>query len=420
MDRERWFDCYYEDVVLLKYSDEKRRIQAHLKYESLPEVTLESSSFRGDLHKVPKQLSYTSRKSVIQSALADTLCADLTIEEFLARLNIILSTSYTLHTVGIHSVLGDCVQKKYDFGTAYAHLRSFWYHGDFTTLVDDLSERKAQYRQMLEDVFVDDRIIYPCVPPQHIWDLYSDQVISWCVTWPRLWAISHAWMDKDSCRDVQTAINDYQWPVPIPNATDLEQIRIEMLNLGAEYVWLDVLCLRQEGGLMKDLWVKEWKVDVPTIGSVYAGADKVVCYLCGLGRSWTSKLLCSENDWFKRAWTLQEVSEHLIIGGDTWGYKTDGRDERVMVEEKLTRLKKTHGQHCVYDVLSQMQQRVSTNPVDKVAGMAYLLHSDSIPVYHGTQSEEDMWTSLVEVAALQCQWDLLFLYPEPGDGSKAW
>ncbi|KAK0224254.1 hypothetical protein IW262DRAFT_1269711, partial [Armillaria fumosa] len=154
-------------------------------------------------------------------------------------------------------------------------------------------------------------------PPQHVWDLYSNRVIPWCVARPRLWAISHAWMDKSSHEDVQTAINGHQWPVPIPEDTSLERIRIEMLNLGAEYVWLDVLCLRQDGGLMKDLHMGEWKVDVPTIGSVSAGADKVVCYLCGLGRSWTSKLPCSEDDWFKRAWTLQEISEHLIIGGDT-------------------------------------------------------------------------------------------------------
>ncbi|KAK0219127.1 hypothetical protein IW262DRAFT_1462748 [Armillaria fumosa] len=283
MDRERWFDCYYEDVVLLNYNDEKRR--AHLKYESLPKVTLKSLGppFWASSYKMLKQQSYTSRKPVIPSALADTLCADLTVEIFLALLNIILGTSYTLCTVGIHSVLGDCIQKKYDFGTAYTHIHPFWY-GDLTTLVDDLSECKVQYQQMLEDIPVNDRIIYPCVAPH-------------------------------------TSINGHQWHVPISEDTSLERIWIEMLNLGAEYVWLDVLCLRQDGGLMKDLHMGEWKVDVPTTGSVYAGADKVVCYLHGLGRSWTSKLPCSEDDWFKCAWTLQEISKHLIIGGDsdtTW------------------------------------------------------------------------------------------------------
>ncbi len=61
--------------------------------------------------------------------------------------------------------------------------------------------------------------------------------------------------------------------MPIPKDADLNLIRIEMLNLGAEYVWLDVLCLRQkdEGGLREDLRMEEWKLDVPTIGGMYMG-----------------------------------------------------------------------------------------------------------------------------------------------------
>ncbi len=57
--------------------------------------------------------------------------------------------------------------------------------------------------------------------------------------------------------------------VPIPKDANLDLIRIEMLNLGAEYAWLDVLCLRQLGGRGEDLRKEEWKLDVPTIGHVY-------------------------------------------------------------------------------------------------------------------------------------------------------
>ncbi len=364
---------------------------------------------------MPKQWSYTGRKPIIPSALADTLCADLIIEELLEKFNAILGTSYTLGTAGVRSILGDCILKEYDFGTAYSRLRPFWY-GDLTTTVDDLYEHEVQYRQMLEDVLVNDIIIYPHVLPRRVWDLYSNRVVPWCVTRQRPWAISHAWMDKSWREDMLTAINSREWPVPIPLDTSLDRIRTEMLNLGAEYVWLDVLCLRQEGGPMEYLRAEEWKVDVPTIGSVYAGADKVVCYLRGLGWPLTaSPAGLWDSDWFKRAWTLQEISEHLIIGGDT-----GNEDIRVKFEEKLSRLQWIHGQHRVYDVLSQMRNRVSTNPVDKVAGMAYLLHADSIPAYYGEQSEEDAWTSLVDVTAHQCQWDLLFLYPQPGDGTKTW
>ncbi|KAK0430888.1 hypothetical protein EV421DRAFT_1856229 [Armillaria borealis] len=88
---------------------------------------------------------------------------------------------------------------------------------------------------------------------------------------------------------VWTPINGYEWPVPIPNDVDLNLIRIEMLNLGLEYAWLDVLCLRQVGGPGEDLRAEEWKVDVPTIGRVYYHA-KVVCYLSGLGQPLALKL----------------------------------------------------------------------------------------------------------------------------------
>ncbi len=82
--------------------------------------------------------------------------------------------------------------------------------------------------------------------------------------------------------------------MPIPKDADLNLIRIEMLNqhwsvpgyMIVEYVWLDVLCLRQEGGEREDLRAGEWKVDVPTIGVLYSSPPtwSVVYYLSGLGR----------------------------------------------------------------------------------------------------------------------------------------
>ncbi len=65
--------------------------------------------------------------------------------------------------------------------------------------------------------------------------------------------------------------------------------------------------------------IEEWKLDVPTIGSVYAIDKYVVCYLSGLGRPLTLKEGDLESDrcWFRRAWTLQEVGEDRVIAGDT-------------------------------------------------------------------------------------------------------
>ncbi|PBK64766.1 hypothetical protein ARMSODRAFT_1022752 [Armillaria solidipes] len=227
-----------------------------------------------------------------------------------------------------------------------------------------------------------------------IWDLCSNRVVPWWVPLQQPWGISHAWMNEEDREDIMTLINGCQWPVPISKDTNLDLIRIEMLNLGAEYVWLDVLCLRQKGGIREDLHEEEWKVDVPTIGSVYCWAKKV----------------------FKRAWTLQEISWDPIIGGDTG-------DEELWVkfQAQLLSLQDIRGGR-LYSVLSEMQKRVSTHPVDKIAGMAYILYSGSIPAYYGKQSEEEAWTAMVDVTVGWSQGDLLFLHPTKsgGNGTKSW
>ncbi|PBK64788.1 hypothetical protein ARMSODRAFT_978756 [Armillaria solidipes] len=213
------------------------------------------------------------------------------------------------------------------------------------------------------------------VPPQCIWDLCSNQVVPWWVARPWLWGISHAWMDEVDCKDILTPINGREWPVPISKDTSLDLIRIEMLNLGAE----------QKGGIREDLREEEWKVDVPTIRSVYdkTNLNKV------------------------------EISMNPIIGGDTG-------DEalRVKFKEKLSFLQDIRDEH-VYDVLSEMQKQVSTYLINKIVGMTYIMGSMSIPAYYGKQSEDDAWIALMDVVAScgQQSWhlaDLLFLHPEPG------
>ncbi|KAK0438814.1 hypothetical protein EV421DRAFT_2021134 [Armillaria borealis] len=419
MDLEKWLNHYMMDCEL------SRMDYSHLKYKDLPEVTLSAPTGTGQMASIPvlNQQSYSGRKPVIPSALADTLCADLSISGLLEKFNTALGTSYTQLTGGVCSALKDCILKKYDFGTAYARLRLFWNHFKFkkklATIVDELSDREVQHQKMLQDVLVKDRILYFRVPPRRVWDLCSNRVVSWSIARQEgrqcLWGISHAWMDEEDREDVLTSINGYEWPVPIPKGISLDLIRIEMLNLGAEYVWLDVLCLRQKGGIREDLREEEWKVDVPTIGNVYGKAEKVVNYLSGLGRPLSSNADDFGNDrcWFKRAWTLQEITEHPIIGGDTGDVELQAK-----FEEKLTSLQ--HTTLGLYEVLSEMQKRVSTNPMDKVAGMTYPLGSMSIPAYYEEQSEEDAWIALVNATGRESQGNLLFMYPEPGNGNRFW
>ncbi len=110
------------------------------------------------------------------------------------------------------------------------------------------TDGKRGDREERRQAFVGNRIVKSRLQPRRVWDLYSNRVVPYWITasyQSRL--ISHPWMDEQDRTTVWTTINGYEWPVPIPKDVDLNLIRIEMLNLGLEYVWLDVLCLRQAG-----------------------------------------------------------------------------------------------------------------------------------------------------------------------------
>ncbi len=188
-------------------------------------------------------------------------------------------------------------------------------------------------------------------------------------------------LDEKDRVDVLTPINGKEWPVPIPKDMDLNLIQIEMLNLQVEYVWLDVLCLRQkeEGGPKENLRMEEWRLDVPTIGHMYEYGE-VVTYLNGLGQPLRLKDgdLDSNQSWFRCAWTLQEAGYERIIAGDMpnglmhtqW---IDGGNYNTALltrfHKELDLVKRSWGSVQIYTILAGMQKHMSTNPVDRVAGM---------------------------------------------------
>ncbi|SJL16906.1 uncharacterized protein ARMOST_20436 [Armillaria ostoyae] len=268
--------------------------------------------------------------------------------------------------------------------------------------LDWVRDAEEQSPEEEQDLLVNDRIKTIYTGCRRVWDLYANRVVPYRVTrYDPPWGISHTWMGERDRIDVWTPINRREWPVPIPKDTNLDLIRIEMLNLGAEDVWLDVLCLRQEHGLREDLRMQEWKIDVS----------------CAYDRMGNFEDDCC---WFNRVWTLQEISENMVIGGETGDDGTLEEDIRVMFHAQLASLRKMRDSHLVFDVLSEMKKRVSTKPLDKVAGLEYLLDLNYLPMYDGSQSEEDAWTALVD-AIFKCSWqNLLFFYPEPGDGSRCW
>ncbi|KAK0245455.1 hypothetical protein EDD85DRAFT_1016563 [Armillaria nabsnona] len=400
-----------------------------------PEITISSQTEIGRAEesvKVPNQRAYTGRKPIISSSLADTPCSSLGIQGLLDKLNTTLATSYTLDTPSISSVLEDCILQEYDFGTAYGHLRSAWRDCRVTNIQREVWEREAKDINWRKNAFGGSRrrIVNPHMKPRRVWDLYSNRVVPWwsCGASKVLQPISHAWVDEADRVNELTLINGCEWPVPIPKGANLNLIRIEMLNLGLEYTWLDVLCLRQKGGPREDLRVEEWKLDVPTIGGTYR-RKPVVVYLSGLGLPLSLKEGDLESDqcWFRRAWTLQEVGWWRTIAGDT----ADGPlhagpiDDMGNYNNKILtkfhkQLKAADNYLNLYDALSAMQDRISTNPVDKVAGLAFSLDTNSIPAYYESQSLEDAWTALINEMQLDNRGKLFFTYPEPGSACKKW
>ncbi len=269
------------------------------------------------------------------------------------------------------------------------------------------------------------------VCPQCAWDLYSNCVVPmWTTGGEYPHAILHAWVDESDCEDVWTPINGREWPMPILKDASLNLICIKMLNKGWEYVWLDILCLRQRGGLREDLCVEEWKLDVSTIGALYFW-NKVQCYLSGLGwpLSVEEDYFCSDCCWFNRSWTLQEVG---VDGYEICGVTPDGPldmkpdkdgkyDSEVLTtfHQKLWGLK--HLMFQPFEVLEEMQCCVLMNPVDKIAGMASLLSSSRIPTYYESQSLKDAWTAFLDTATYGFMWgDLFFKYPELGNAGVKW
>ncbi|PBK82920.1 hypothetical protein ARMGADRAFT_1137901 [Armillaria gallica] len=389
----------------------------------LPEVTISTHTEIDQAEEeiiLPLQQIYTGRKPVISASLADTPCTTFGAPHLLDPLNLILGTSYTMDTPLLPSLLEDCITKEYDFGTAYGCLHAVWHTLDWNTVWDKLCGCEAEDQTVRRKAVHGNGSVDSDMYPWHVWDLYSNRVVPiWTTGKIEPHPISHAWVDENDRMDVWTPINGREWPVPILKNANLNLIRIEMLNNGLEYVWLDVLCLRQKGGLREDLCAEEWKLDVPTIGWVYE-RTKMHCYL--------KDYFDSDCCWFNHAWTLQEIrcNGYAICRVTPNGPlnakpdKDSNYDTQVLTtfHQKLQSLKRLTIQK--FDVLEEMRRRVLMNPVDKIAGMAMLLRSPRIPAYYESQSLEDAWTAFMNTASRYIQVDLFFKYPEPGNASAKW
>ncbi|KAJ3552534.1 hypothetical protein NM688_g4099 [Phlebia brevispora] len=422
------------------------------------------------------QVMHTTTKLVISSSLASESCEGLGVDGLLSHFNELLDTSYSVETPGLREVLEQCIEHHYDFGTAFARLRSFWVNSfeaeqgypqtwkriprlALTDLIQLLEGREQKDKEVRTDAVDREKKVIKNrnIAPRRVWDLFANRVVptyavheshlthvnpSMTAPIPRstIWPVSHSWMADERRRDVDTPINGHEWFVPLPDDTTLDQIRIELLNLGAEYVWLDVLCLRQEDSQKpenEELRKMEWELDVPMIGKIYNWDNNIVTYLNGLGRLFEIGDITDTRHWLNRAWTLQEGSMNTLIGGQSAHSTSSVAHSNILGEPPLDarQLNKfcvamhTGDRSCrgLFPVLKAMLDRTATYEIDKVIGLTHILCQSgcrSLPMYlrgkHDPDILEQAWAVIVAGMKSPLHPELAFLYPVPGDSGITW
>lgn len=363
----------------------------------------------------------------ISNEWADISRENLDVEGLLRRLNEALGTQHTLGTPGLRDCLNDVSRKSRDFGEAYGFLRPRWSH-NYHHVFDRMGALERALQSMRGEV-LRSTYIHDCrSPPRRVWDLRSNRVLPFHSLTRKLgenlrdiplnvWSVSHSWVDDAELQYVWTNINGMQWPVPIPRHTSLDHVRVELLNMGAEYVWLDVLCLRQqwpedmakedaEGSKANEVArQEEWKVDVPTIGYVYDSIRRpCIVYFNGLGMPLDTSRDTTESPrhWFSRSWTMQECVSAWLPGGLTGDPVPGGQALFTRVEAVLRSLSDTNERVLLID---DIRDRYVSKTLDRISGLGYLLKCGTLPIYQ-VQKE-------YSVEDLEAAWGLLIKHMHP-------
>ena len=321
-----------------------------------------------------------------------------------------------------------------------------------------LEKRGEEYEGQRQKSLRDDTIHEPYrIKPRRIWDLYAHRVIPFHFSVvdansnnynssvgrsvpARLYfrfgparlgcyhPVSHSWTDDMS--PVDSPVNAHEWLIPLPRGVTLEAVRNELLNLGAQYVWLDVVCLRQESSdsNREALRTQEWKIDVPTIGKVYEASpsvDLVIRYLNGLGKAFRRNGWQDKRHWSQRAWTLQEVSEKYIEAGLPKGVEdpleeTDDNGIKLRDHLKIGEIRQLSGGTDLHSAIAAMQGRHSQNPVDKIFGLSALLECTALLTYSENEQPEHAWARLLRHVGGRLYAELLFACPLPGENGCYW
>lgn len=406
--------------------------------------------------EVPLQREFKGSRQVLQSSVASTPCSELSLQDFLNLLNSHLGTSYDLIPER-RSLLQHSLRYAHDFGVAYSILRPRWSVPPLDAIkdIEECSEDDSLVRgpQAFQDE--NDMILYKYMRPRRVWDLWSNRVVPIWMAIPGKWvsgqhrkevteagdgrgyfAVSHAWLDENKRQGVSTPINSYAWPVPIPSDTTLERIRTELLHhtsMDRQCVWLDVLCLRQQGKEEDEPTRKEeWKLDIPTIGASYEAVDDVVYYYSGLGRPFQIGDLASRRHWLNRAWTLQERkpdAQSFVAGicprsPSVFDPHADDSSIEDSARLFIARMDQSRDgapeSHHLLGAIKELRCRYSTSELDKIAGLNYIREFTQmafLPAYVLNEDPEDMWWRFLHGTSSKDTSQLFFDFPEPGVGT---
>ena len=384
--------------------------------------------------EIPLQLLHISPHA-IPAHIADRLCSAMTVPQLLHELDDIFGTQSLTRSeaclASLRSCLQDFIDDGCDLGLVYGYVRRVWRSEDdlehFRTDVNSWMRADLELRRGALD---SDRVVKPRIPPRRVWDLYSNRVLPFYALGAldgevphNVWAVSHPWVAPDRRCYVRTPINGNEWPVPLPSSSALDRVRIELLNMGAEYVFLDVLCLRQEDPTSQTHEFqrrKEWRIDVPTIGHVYrhSSTQTTVIYFNGLGLPFDigAAAFASPLHWFSRVWTLQGVNTRWLLGGLWPAFdRAPGADGQRFLSLLAAALQIVDQEPDVAVLLEAICTRTGcSHEVDRVAALGYLLRCPKLPIYNQDMSAEEAWSLLIEELSDFHRLHLLLRYTLPG------
>ncbi|KAH6903178.1 hypothetical protein BKA70DRAFT_602836 [Coprinopsis sp. MPI-PUGE-AT-0042] len=408
--------------------------------------------------EVPLQREYTGDKPVIPPALANIACSKLGSKHLLLCLNTLLYTTYPMASPLSNLLRHYADTPGVDFGVLYSRVRRFWQKQDFDNFEEKRIKVAEDMKRCRQSLVSQRSIKHSSVPPRRFWDLHSNRIIDsslasrhwpgvpqgifpcnpgneiYCLPpyeWSTTFAVSHSWARLDERANISTSINGYEWRVPIPSDVTLEHVRVELLNLGADYAWLDVLCLRQEdtGTEGEEHRKDEWALDVPTIGKVYEESHNIIQYFSGLGRPFVFGDLNSDRHWLNRAWTLQEIGTdgYRTTAGITDGSPPDPWGETgasgpfydrlatagSVMDDKLGTTNSPEG---ILAALLSMSVRQCVSPMDRISGLAYCLGSQELPVYDTSWGMERAWEELIAGLSDTSAMIIAMLFLIPGEG----